>query len=194
MNTTLLRPPTWTRSAACAGKVTPDSDHWHPAEGLTPTARALQFALGRLVCADCPVRHPCALEALEGAIAHGMYGGLTPTDRRKIAGRHGYPQPGAPQHGTYSRYAAYGCRCQDCTEAKRRYMADRRAHHLELPRRQARQSGRSPETVVLRVVRRADGPLTARAVYRATGVKVGRVRAIVQAAEAAGALAPGLVA
>lgn len=189
----LLRPPAWTRSAACAGQVTAEEDWWHPREDLSPSEKAAQVAVARLVCSRCPVRHPCALEALTGSIAHGMYGGLTPADRRKIAGRHGYPQPGAPRHGTYSRYAAYGCRCRDCTEAKRRYMADRRAHELEPRRPRAPKALSSPRGKVLRAVRRAEGPVTARALYRTTGVKVRDVRAIVAAAVAAGELAPGLV-
>lgn len=190
----LLRPPSWTRSAACAGMVTRTEDWWHPAEELPSSAKSVAYAIGRLVCAGCPVRHPCALDALQGAIAHGMYGGLTPAERRKIAGRHGYPLPGAPQHGTYSRYAAYGCRCRNCTEAKRRYMAARRAGELE-PRRRTERQGvtQSPEARVLRAVKRAGGPVTARAVYRATGVKASRVRQIVAEAVATGKLPAGLL-
>lgn len=141
----LLRPPTWTRSAACAGMVTPDEDHWHPREDLSPKATALQYALGRRICAGCPVRYDCAVDALRGAIAHGMYGGLTPTDRRQLARRHGYPQPGASQHGTYARYVS--CTdgpdarpCEACREAKRRYMEDQRAQRGGDPHRLARRS------------------------------------------------------
>ncbi|WP_158657535.1 WhiB family transcriptional regulator [Blastococcus saxobsidens] len=198
----LLRPPTWTRSAACAGLVTRDHDYWHPHDDLPAATKAAQFAVARRVCAACPVRYPCALEALEGSIAHGMYGGLDPGDRRRLARRHGYPNPGAAQHGTYARYVSCkeddGRACADCREAKRRYIADRVAKEGDAAIRRGRRPQRrrplSPEEKVLRAVRRAGGPVTARAIYRTTGVKTARVRQIVAQAVAAGKLAPGSVA
>jgi hypothetical protein len=197
----LLRPPPWTDAASCAGLVTRDEDVWHPHDDLPPQEKAVQYAVARLVCAGCPVRHPCALEALHGGIGHGMFGGLTPADRRKIARRHGYPQPGAAQHGQRSRYVA-GCHdgpdgkaCRPCLNAHRAWVAEQRARR---PRAVAATGRRrrqlDPRAKVLRAVKRADGPVTARAVYRATGVKVRDVRAIVATAVAAGELAPGLVA
>ncbi|SNR32919.1 WhiB family transcriptional regulator [Blastococcus mobilis] len=130
---TLLRPPDWTRQAACQGISGRDLDPWHPPEHLTAAEQATQHALARLVCARCPVRHPCALEALQAGIGHGVWGGLTVADRRRIARRHGYPQPGAAQHGTRARYIA-GCTdgpdgkaCRPCLEAHRRWVAEQRA-------------------------------------------------------------------
>lgn len=129
----LLRPPDWTRHAACQGIAGPDLDPFHPPEHLTAAEQAAQHALARLVCARCPVRHPCALEALQGGIGHGVWGGLTVADRRRIARKHGYPQPGAAQHGERSRYVA-GCTdgdngraCRPCLEAHRRWVAEQRA-------------------------------------------------------------------
>lgn len=133
----LLRPPGWTRSASCVGLAGPVADPWAGEGSLT--------AVARRICAGCPVRHPCALEALESGIGHGVWGGLTVGDRRTVARRFGYPAPGAAAHGTYTMYAANGCRCDDCTEAKRRYMADRRARQLE--RRTSAASTSAPQAV-----------------------------------------------
>lgn len=131
--TLLLRPPDWTEQAACQGLAVREMDPWHPDDTLPPAEQALQHALARLVCARCPVRHPCALEALRGGIGHGVWGGLTPADRRRIARRHGYPTPGAAQHGNRSRYIA-GCTdgpdgraCRPCLEAHRRWVSEQRA-------------------------------------------------------------------
>lgn len=37
----------------------------------------------RSVCARCPVRQPCLQFALDNRIDHGIFGGLTPTERRQ---------------------------------------------------------------------------------------------------------------
>jgi hypothetical protein len=131
--TLLLRPPDWTVDAACQGLAVAELDPWNPPDDLPAVERDVQHALARLVCAKCPVRHPCALEALKGGIGHGVWGGLTVADRRRIARRHGYPQPGAAQHGTRARYIA-GCTdgpdgkaCRPCLEAHRRWVAEQRA-------------------------------------------------------------------
>lgn len=109
----LLRPPDWTLAAACADL---DPTLW---DHSTPTARA--------VCAHCPVRHPCALEALQDAIPDGMWGGLDPDDRATIAAHWpGYDRPGTAPHGRRSRYVA-GCRCLACTRANADWAQARRA-------------------------------------------------------------------
>lgn len=126
MTSPLLRPPDWTVKAACLGMIGKDFDPFHPPEHLTAGEQAAQHALARLVCARCPVRHPCALEALQGGIGHGVWGGLTVADRRRIARKHGYPQPGSAQHGTRACYVA-GCREPECREAHRRWAEGRRA-------------------------------------------------------------------
>jgi hypothetical protein len=110
----LLRPPAWTRHAACTG---------HP---LGPHAWDTNRPDARAVCATCPVRYPCALEALNQAIPDGTWGGLDPDDRTRIAATRGFDRPGAPRHGDRARYTA-GCRCPHCREAHRRWAATRRA-------------------------------------------------------------------
>lgn len=81
-----------------------------------------------------PVRYECATDALERAEPHGVWGGLTVTDRRAVAAAYGYP--GAAQHGTRSRYVA-GCHCPDCTRSHATYEHERRLH--------LRQSGPLPD-------------------------------------------------
>jgi hypothetical protein len=118
----LLRPPPWTAFAACDGH--PLGPHaW---DNNTPAARA--------ICATCPVRHHCALDALNHAIPDGMWGGLTPDDRATVAAGVGYDRPGLPPHGTRQRYTHRDQPCRDncpspitCREAHRRWAQERRA-------------------------------------------------------------------
>jgi len=122
----LQRPPSWTTQAACLGATSGDRDPWSPDDDAPRAVREAEYALARGVCAGCPVRLSCAVEALEHAIPDGMWGGLTPEDRRRVALRHGFPLPGAAQHGTRSLYVA-GCRCRDCRHAHASYERARRA-------------------------------------------------------------------
>lgn len=112
-----LRPAAWTRDAVCAR---PDADPglWH---SDNPASRLA----ARTLCAACPVRLACAVGALERAELYGVWGGLDRRDRREVARRHGYPLPGASQHGTRSAYVA-GCRCTDCRRAHATYEHQRR--------------------------------------------------------------------
>lgn len=112
-----LRPAAWTRDAHCLGRATAAADPWSPDEDLPRAVRDQLVAQARTVCATCPVRYPCAVEALEAADAHGVRGGLTPADRRLVAARFRYPTPGAAQCGTRSQYVT-GCRCDDCKRSR----------------------------------------------------------------------------
>ncbi|TFV91389.1 WhiB family transcriptional regulator [Blastococcus sp. CT_GayMR16] len=124
--TALLRPPDWTRQAAC-------TDH-DPA--LFDADTGPNTARARIICASCPVRLRCAHEALDDAIDGGTWGGLTTADRRAIArGDYGdlgtYDKPGAARHGDRSRYNTCtagpgGSKCAACRESMRRWQADRR--------------------------------------------------------------------
>jgi WhiB family redox-sensing transcriptional regulator len=74
----------WEASAACAGESTVtffpsfDVGMGAPAKNAAKTARA------KAVCARCPVRDECLAHALETDVAHGIWGGLTPDERKRI--------------------------------------------------------------------------------------------------------------
>lgn len=147
-----LEPPAWTVDAACDGMAGRELDPWHPDDNLTPARRDGLYAIARRVCAGCPVRLACALEALQNGLADGVWGGLTPADRRRIARERphlGFPTPGAAKHGERSRYVA-GCTageggraCEPCLRAHREYERERRA---------IRRSARIPAAVPLLVL------------------------------------------
>ncbi len=40
--------------------------------------------LARKICADCPVKEPCLEHALENRIDHGVWGGCSERERRRI--------------------------------------------------------------------------------------------------------------
>ena len=43
--------------------------------------------IARRICADCPVRSPCLEYALRNRIDHGVWGGTSERERRRIARR-----------------------------------------------------------------------------------------------------------
>jgi WhiB family redox-sensing transcriptional regulator len=43
--------------------------------------------VARRVCADCPVKEPCLEYALHNGIDHGVWGGTSERERRRIARR-----------------------------------------------------------------------------------------------------------
>lgn len=101
--------------AACAGQ---DSEKWFP------DARDTQDeAYARFVCQRCPIRSACLQRAVEAENSdaaggrYGIFGGVGPSERRKLARRGGTPEP----HGTtqaYSRHRYRGERpCGDCLRA-----------------------------------------------------------------------------
>lgn len=77
----------WRDDAACLGLPT---DAWFPPkDGPTDTAVALR------ICAGCPVAPACLQDALDHDDAHGIWGGLAPHQRRRIA-HTGQPSPRIP--------------------------------------------------------------------------------------------------
>ena len=71
----LARDGSWRDAAACAGS----GDLFFPEKGRTDQAEA-----ARQVCAGCPVRRQCLGFALENEERHGVWGGLTERERRKV--------------------------------------------------------------------------------------------------------------
>jgi WhiB family transcriptional regulator, redox-sensing transcriptional regulator len=74
----------WRNDAACNGR---EPELFFPTAGEhTPPGRA-QYAKARAVCASCPVRADCLDYAIEAGLDHGMFGGMTPGERRELARR-----------------------------------------------------------------------------------------------------------
>lgn len=78
-----MEPPAWTERAACVGVADPDM--FFPIGEMHPTAALT-------ICAACPVRNDClawtlSVEAGKSLYErHGVFGGLTPLERVKLAG------------------------------------------------------------------------------------------------------------
>jgi WhiB family redox-sensing transcriptional regulator len=77
----ILRPNDWRDDAACSNS---DSELFFPIAGeATPAGRA-QYNEARAVCARCPVRADCLDYSIESGLDHGMFGGMTPSERREL--------------------------------------------------------------------------------------------------------------
>jgi WhiB family redox-sensing transcriptional regulator len=64
----------WHADAACSGA---DPDLFFPVKGSSPTR-------AKAVCAGCPVVSPCLRDALGRDQQHGVWGGTTADERRKL--------------------------------------------------------------------------------------------------------------
>jgi len=67
----------WRSRALCVGA---DEDLFFPQTGKS--ARA-----AKAICARCPVRMRCLAEALDNGETYGVWGGLTPEERRQLKRR-----------------------------------------------------------------------------------------------------------
>lgn len=67
----------WMVDALCA-QTDPDAFFPDKGESLRPA---------KAVCLACPVRSACLAYALEHREPHGVWGGLSPRERRKLGGR-----------------------------------------------------------------------------------------------------------
>lgn len=70
--------PDWYKHALCAGHGEPDL--WFP-DGPDSTEQADR---AKAVCAACPVRDLCLAHAMENEERHGIWGGTTGRERRRI--------------------------------------------------------------------------------------------------------------
>ena len=70
---------------------TGEAEYGRRISGPAVYARALS------ICRMCPVQDPCAAYAVARPEPYGVWGGLTPADRRRIRGTHGrHPGGEAP--------------------------------------------------------------------------------------------------
>lgn len=74
----------WRDQAACIGH----EDLFYSAEDETKGARRRKEEQAKVVCNTCPVFDTCRTFALEVEELYGVWGGLTESERHKIAGRH----------------------------------------------------------------------------------------------------------
>lgn len=79
-------PGEWADRALCKDSGHPDA--WFPEKAGPGDIVSTTFA--KAICRRCPVRNPCLQYALRhesGVYRWGVYGGLSPEERRKLAGR-----------------------------------------------------------------------------------------------------------
>lgn len=91
----------WLEQAACRGEPT---HLWFPAKGGNKGGGADLYSEARPFCARCPVTAECLDDALEAEASNqyrrvGMWGGLTPTERRAEARRRRAAAPRAQDGG-----------------------------------------------------------------------------------------------
>lgn len=76
----LYRDPSWTEQAACT-KPGVNVEWFFPERGSDahPTTTAAKF-----ICRGCPSRERCLEHALDNNITTGIFGGLSPHERRPL--------------------------------------------------------------------------------------------------------------
>lgn len=72
----------WQENAACRDE---DPELFFPVSEMGPGARQVEQA--KAVCARCPVRAACLQYALDAGLDHGIFGGTTDGERRKLLRR-----------------------------------------------------------------------------------------------------------
>jgi WhiB family redox-sensing transcriptional regulator len=129
-----VEPQPWMAAARCRNV---DPDLFFPTKGgpdVTAHAKA--------VCAQCPVRTECLEYAVENQERYGVWGGLSPKERRPLMrerrGRSGpwsTTLPSPIDHGTEAGYAKHVNRGQDpcraCREAHAGRERERRKRRLQ---------------------------------------------------------------
>jgi WhiB family redox-sensing transcriptional regulator len=78
--TVTLREPAWQREAACRGPIA--KLFFPPNAPESRSARASREARAKAVCRSCAVRAQCLEYAVEIREPHGIWGGLSETERR----------------------------------------------------------------------------------------------------------------
>lgn len=67
--------PAWMERASCTDS--PDLDDWF-------SDSVVAMTIAKRTCADCPVRNQCLAFAFEHDEQYGIWGGLTPRERRAV--------------------------------------------------------------------------------------------------------------
>lgn len=76
-----MRPePYWWEDAACR---TADAELFFTPEGVSREERRAAEREAKLICTRCPVRAACLSAALEAEERYGIWGGLSPRERRQ---------------------------------------------------------------------------------------------------------------
>lgn len=116
----LMVRPDWHEQAACAGE---KQDLWFP----KGDKGEVDYRPGRKVCARCPVRETCLVHAMTTNEIHGVWGGLSPRERRTEKRKRGMTNgvEREPNHGTYYAYRQ-GCRCVHCKASATQMRAEYR--------------------------------------------------------------------
>lgn len=118
--TEIIERPAWMRQAACAEM---DTDLFFPKRGgvTAPIKR---------ICAKCPVRAQCLAYAMSNGERHGIWGGFSESERRKIRSQRGGIRRNPATCGTPGGYVAHRRRheaaCDPCKEAIAAYRRNRR--------------------------------------------------------------------
>jgi WhiB family redox-sensing transcriptional regulator len=112
----------WRNQAACRNE---EPDLFFPAGATGPAL--LQIEEAKNVCRRCPVVQQCAAWALGTNQEHGVWGGYSETDRRRIR-RGGNPNPRPAECGTrlgYQRHQRNSTTpCPPCCDAHTAYTAE----------------------------------------------------------------------
>lgn len=72
----------WQDDAACRHV---DGDVFFPGHGTDGAPAAADVEAAKRVCADCPVRLECLAYAIRAGEPHGIWGGHTTGERKRIA-------------------------------------------------------------------------------------------------------------
>lgn len=121
--------PAWQNQAACRGS---DQTVFFSGQGEN---RAVTNA--KQICATCPIQQKCLDYALYWNEQHGVWGGLTVRQRRRLPKT---IQPGYQirrykeiAHGTHAGYMQHRTRnstpCPDCMQARNTYQNERQKKH-----------------------------------------------------------------
>ena len=77
----------WMARGNCA---TQPPDTFFPSDGVG-------VEIAKRICEGCPVQEPCLEYALHQRIDHGVWGGCSERQRRRILALGGWPPPPSPQ-------------------------------------------------------------------------------------------------